>query len=139
MKCKSIVVAGMFLFAFSFAASNAKADNLCSLSVSNSYPLVGQSFSYGVDITVISYNGPRVGPWYVPAPFTVVFHGSKNGVDDIPPGGETYPATFNAGHSDLTGYYNPGGYSGTYLRYALIYDEYGNLYCTTNTVAVVLQ
>jgi hypothetical protein len=66
----------------------------------------------------------------------------------IPPGGEAYPVTFNSvGQWTLTGYGNPGGLSGTYLRYAKIYaynpydpnNPRGYLYCTTNIVAAVLQ
>jgi hypothetical protein len=56
--------------------------------------------------------------------------------------GKVYPSTFNSfGLWNLTGYWNPGGASGTYVRYAEIYanNPAGYLYCVTNTVTVVLQ
>lgn len=137
MKFKSVAAAGALLFAF--AASHAKADFLCSLSVSSWYVPIGQSYSYGVDISPPLFGVVPPPPYNQPAPFTVVFYGSKDGVDDIPAGGETYPATFGYGHSDLTGYYNPGGFTGFYQRYAKIYASYGGLYCVTNTVDVLLQ
>ena len=67
-----------------------------------------------------------------------MFHGTKNGVSDIPAGGETYPALFPYYYSTLTGYGNPGGFSGNYFRYALIYAN-GQLVCATNSVIVTLQ
>jgi hypothetical protein len=121
------------------AASDASADPYeCSLSVSPSYVLRGQSFSYDINIPFF----PNPGPWPpeyqgVYQRFTVVFYGP-----DLPPSGETYPGTSGYWGSSLTGYQNPpsGGFSGTYLRYATFYYyPTGVAYCTTNTVAVTLQ
>lgn len=125
-----------------FAASDARADQWCSLTVNpSSYVEVGHTFSYGIDIAGMPWPGPTPPGGNPSPPFTVVFYGTKNGVADIPAGGEVYPATFGYGHSDLTGYVNPGGFSGTYLRYAVVHPaNYPNyVYCVTNTVAVVLQ
>jgi hypothetical protein len=126
-----MILAAVLMFAF--AAREASADVTCSLSV-NPWPVVGvgQFFSYGIDIV----NPFAFGPW---PPTTLVFFGTKNGVTDTPPGGEQAPfGILCAGHSDLTGYQNPGGISGTYVRYAVIYAN-GQFYCATNPVTVVLQ
>lgn len=134
------MLAGVLLLT-TLATGRASADDFCSLDVNpSSYVPVGQYFSYGIDIKVKLLPGPLPPPELRPGPpFTVVFHGSKNGVADIGSEGEFYPAGFGYGHSNLTGYGNPGGFSGTYLRYAVIYDDDGREYCVTNTVAVVLQ
>jgi len=141
MKLKSIPAA-LALLAL-FATGTASADQWCSLSVSpSSYVPRNQYFSYGIDIAVKLLPGPLPPPEFRPGPpFTVVFHGTKDGVQDIPSSGEYYPATFGYGHSDLTGYGNPpsGGYGGTYLRHAVVYDHHGWEYCVTNTIAVVLE
>jgi hypothetical protein len=147
MKFRSILVASILLSAL--VVRDAHADNICSLTISpSSYIEVGQTFSFGIYIRGLVWPGPPPPLGYPGPPFTVVFHGSKNGVDDIPPAGEAYPVTFNSvGQWTLTGYGNPGGLSGTYLRYAKIYaynpydpnNPRGYLYCTTNIVAAVLQ
>jgi hypothetical protein len=124
---------------FAFAAGSAQAEVWCSLSVSNSYVPIGTSYSYDVNVTQAVYPGPWPPGGNYMAPFSFVFYGSKNGVADIPPSGEVYPGPYPYGHTYLTGYYNPGGYEGTYLRYAVILDKNGGYYCTTNTVAVVLE
>ena len=133
MKIKSVLAAGLLMSAF--AAIDAHADNLCSLTINpSSYVPLGQAFSYGIEIGAFSPLPPD--PRY-----TVVFFGTKDGVADIPPGGEPYPGVFGLGHSDLTGFVNPpsGGFTGFYLRYAVMYDPAGHVYCTTNLVAVALQ
>lgn len=147
MKLTSILVAGILVSAL--AANDAHADNTCSLSVSpSSYIEVGQTFSFGIYNRGLVWPGPFPPLGNPRTPFTVVFYGSKNGVDDIPATGEEYPVTFTTlGQWTLTGYGNPGGLSGTYLRFARIYahnpydpsNPRSYLYCTTNTVAVVLQ
>jgi hypothetical protein len=141
VKLTSILLAGLLMSLL--VASDAHADDTCSLSVSSSYVEVGHTFSFGI------YNAGHVWPGPFPplgnpgAPFTVVFRGSG-----IPAAGEEYPVTFNTlGQWTLTGYGNPGGLSGTYLRQADIYahnpydpsNPRSYLYCTTNIVAVVLQ
>ena len=142
MKFKSIS-AKLALLAL-FAAGTASADQWCSLSVSPSqFIQPGQSFSYGIDISGQVWPGPRPPNGHPRPPFTVVFYGQKDGIDDIPPSGETYPATFGYGHSDLTGYGNPGtpGIGGVYERYAVVYTDTpvaGHRYCVTNSIYVVL-
>lgn len=139
MKLHSLLTAGLLISAL--ATSDANADSHCSLSVSSSTVAPGQSFSYGIDIIGIGPLPSPLPPNYPTPPFTVVFYGSKNGANDIPSSGETYPATFPFFHSDLTGYGNPssGVAAGTYVRYANIYSSTGYYYCTTNDVQVVLQ
>jgi hypothetical protein len=134
MKFKSMLMSALLLSGLMVGHANA-ATTGCSLSVSQSYVAVGQTFSYGVTIFEL-LPGPFPPPSY--KPYTVVFYGSKNGVSDIPASGETYPATFARGSHTLTGYGNPGGYSGNYLRYAVIYKE-GQYFCVTNSVNVTLQ
>ncbi|WP_224369063.1 hypothetical protein [Hyalangium versicolor] len=139
MKLKSILAAAVLMSAL--ATSEARADAYCSLNVNpGSYIPLGQVFTFTINITLRPEFSPLPAYW-PPTSFTVVFQGSKNGVADIPPSGEGYPGTFGYGTSVLTGYQNPpsGGLSGTYLRYAQIYDNGGRLYCVTNTVAAVLQ
>lgn len=136
MKLKSILAATALLSAF--VAGNANAAYSCSLGVNPSnVVLPGHYFSYSIDITQM----PEVGP-FLPSgspPFTVVFHGSKDGVEDIPPSGETYPATFGVGYSTLTGYGNPGNVGGLYERHATIYGSaFPYPACTTNSVYVLL-
>ena len=128
-------ILGAILLMSAFAATDARADGFCALSV-NPSPFVplGHSFSFGVDINGF---GPRP-----PNPaFTIVFFGNKNGVIDIPPEGQPYPRTFGFGYSELTGYENPqsGGFSGVYTRYAVIFDNNGQFYCVTNIVNVTLE
>ncbi len=136
MKFKSIVkFAAVFLAIY---AGNAKADFACQLSVvpanwweGNNPIYVGQSFGYGINIGYFPQQGP-----YPPTPtyqFTVKFYGP-----DIP-AGEAYPGSYPTGFHYLGGFYNPGGISGTYNRYAVLSWPGGYTYCTTNDVNVVLQ
>jgi hypothetical protein len=155
MKFKLALVTGLFIFAF--AASDARADEWCSLTVNQStysYIWRGQFFSFGIDIAVKPpsppWTGPNAGPLPPPLPppqppppappFTITFHGT--GID-LYGNGESYPGTFDYGHSELTGYQNPssGAASGTYTRFAVLrYSNYPSLvYCVTNEVTVVLQ
>jgi hypothetical protein len=130
MKLTSILAAGLLMSVF--AASDARADQFCSLSVSpSSYIALGEAYSFGVDIAACSGLGNP--------PFTVVFYGTRNGVFDTP-GGQTYPGSFGFGHSTLGGLQNPlsGGFGGDYVRYAVVYSPSG-YYCTTNAVEVELQ
>jgi hypothetical protein len=130
-----------------FAAGDARAQpgdpgDSCVLTVNQSFYSfiwIGQFFSYGIDISPPSL--PMPGPQPPPGgqPYTVVFYGSKDGAADIPPGGEPYPGTFGVGHSELTGYWNPGGVSGTYQRQAVVFNPYGFVVCVTNVVTVQLQ
>jgi hypothetical protein len=133
VKLKLILVTGFLVSAF--ATVKAHAD--CSLTIQPS-PFVprGQFYSYGLQLT--DGFGPPPPPSVV---FTVVFHGTKNGVVDTPPAGEFYPGTFGLGTHNLTGFQNPpaGGLTGQYVRFAFIYDQSGNLTCVTNPVVVTLQ
>ncbi|MCY1022945.1 hypothetical protein [Pyxidicoccus sp. MSG2] len=139
MNIKTILAAVVLVSALAASDSRADPSYDCSLSVSpSSYILLGQSFSYDINIPFYPSPGPFP-PGYqgVYQRFTVVFYGP-----DLPASGETYPGTFGYWNSQLTGYQNPstGGASGTYLRYATFYYyPTGTPYCTTNTVAVVLQ
>jgi hypothetical protein len=147
VKLTSFLVAGILMSAL--VARDAHADDTCSLTISpSSFIEVDHTFSFGIYNKGLVWPGPWPPLGNPGAPFTVVFHGTKNGVEDIPPSGEVYPVTFNTyGQWTLTGYSNPGGLSGTYLRHAEIYahspydpnNPRGYLYCTTNIVAVVLQ
>lgn len=138
MHVKSMMAFGVLVSAF--ATSEARADEFCTLNVNPwSYIQINRSFSYVINIQGKPLTQPLPSPLPPPNVFTIVFHGSKNGVEDIPPTGETYPGSFNYGTSELTGYWNPGGVSGTYLRYAVITNQFGSFYCTTNTIAVVLE
>lgn len=105
----------------------------CSLAAPN-FVARGQFFSFTVDIF-------DFGPLDPFAAFTIVFYGAKNGVTDIPPSGEGYPGAFSYGDHELTGFQNSpsGATSGSYIRWALIYDRLGNLSCVTNAVNVTLQ
>lgn len=131
MKLKSVLPACMLTIAFASLEAHAA----CNLDVSPSgYIPRGQSFSYSVGI----YD---FGP-FPPNPFyTIVFFGTKNGVPDIPASGEPYPGVYGHGVHNLTGFANPlsGGYSGTYVRYAVLYDPYGQVFCTTNPIPVILE
>ena len=133
MKLKSILVVSLLTSAL--ASIDAHADAVCELTVNpSSFIPRGQAYSYGIDMS-------DFGP-FPPGAFTVVFFGTKNGVADIPPGGETYPRTFPfGGHEELTGYVNPpsGGLTGSYTRYAVIYDQNRVPYCVTNQISVTLQ
>ena len=139
MKFKLLLVAGILMSAL--AARDASADDAtdCTLQVNpSSYVPLGQFFSYHLHIPFQCW-GPQPPGGCVP--LTVVFKGSKNGVADIPPSGESYPGGYSFVDWNLTGFQNPasGGFSGTYLRYAELRTPGGFLYCVTNTVAVVLQ
>jgi hypothetical protein len=70
-----------------------------------------------------------------------VFFGTKNGVADIPSTGEPYPGVYTYGVSTLTGFGNPlsGAASGTYVRYVVLYDPYGQVFCTTNPIPAILE
>ena len=115
-----------------FAAIEARAD--CSLDVSSGYVRRGEPFSFQLVITDFSPLPPN--PFY-----SVVFFGTKNGVVDIPSTGEPYPGVFTDGTSVLSGFGNPlsGGFSGVYVRYAVLYDPNGQVFCVTNPIPVILE
>ena len=142
MKLNSILAAGLLFCGFAAASASAGA---CTLSVSNSYVPLNAPFSYTIGIVRIGSPRDRYETWpgepVGGPPFSVVFYGTKNGIADIPPSGEHYPYGLGFGNSTLTGYANvaSGGFGGSYQRYADIYDNYGDYYCTTNTISVVLQ
>ena len=143
MKLNSILAAGLLLSGLVAGSASA---NTCTLSVSSSYVPIDAPFSYSISIVRTWTPWERYETWppiepIGTPPFNVVFYGTKNGVADIPASGEEYPYTLGLGYSTLTGYANvaSGGFSGSYQRYADIYDTFGNYYCTTNTISVVLQ
>jgi hypothetical protein len=108
----------------------------CSLTASHYYVPIGQSYSYTV-WTAYTQFSPLPPP--TDRPITVVFYGSKNGVPDIGPGGETYPAFFPGNATvNLPGYFNTGNFTGTYFRYAVIHKN-GVPVCVTNAVSMILQ
>lgn len=114
-------------------ATEARAE--CTLAVNpSSFIPRGQSYSYHL---MINDFGPRP-----PFPtLTVLFFGTKNGVIDTPPAGEAYPGLFGAGDFDLAGFQNPpaGGLTGDYVRFVIVKDQNGNVFCTTNLVQVFLE
>ena len=108
----------------------------CSLAASHSYVPIGQSYNYSIRVSFVDF-GPLPPPTF--RPFTVVFYGTKNGVSDIGPEGETYPSNIPGNHTAiLPGYYNTGAFAGNYVRYALIYRN-GQLFCVTNAIGISLQ
>lgn len=130
----------MLMFAFIAGSARAANEYACQLSVSSSPVAVNQAFSYTVYIGPLIYPGPLPPGGNNMSPFTVVFHGTKDGVEDIhAPNYEPYPGYYGYGYSTLGGYYNPGGYAGTYTRWVHVYDKFGNEHCTTYPVTVVLQ
>jgi hypothetical protein len=131
MKLKSILSALTLTCAFASIDAHAA----CDLDVSPSgYIPRGQAFSYSISI----YD---FGP-FPPNPFyTIKFFGTKNGVPDIPGTGEAYPGVYTHGLYNLTGFANPlsGGFSGFYVRYAVLYDPSGQVWCTSNPIPVILE
>jgi hypothetical protein len=141
MKLKSVFALGLIATAFFGTSAYANGNGNCWLSVSQSYVPLGQSFNF--DITLGNQILPGPLPPNRPAslpPFTIVFYGTKDGVEDIPQGFQ-HPSMAGFGQSSLTGYGNPpsGGFGGTYLRFAVVYNSDGEIHCTTNTVATVLE
>lgn len=138
MKLKSILATAIAVVSV-FGADKASAAYACSLSVNpSSVILPGHFFTYSIDVVQM----PEVGP-FIPAgppPFIVMFHGSKDGIQDIPDSGEIYPATIGVGNSILSGYYNPGDLQGYYERHATLYSSTFpySWSCQTNSVNVVL-
>jgi hypothetical protein len=131
MKLKFIL--STFVLTCAFASINAHA--ACALDVSPSgYIARGQAFSYLLSISDFGPFPPN--PYY-----TVKFFGTKNGVADIPSTGEPYPGIYGHGGFDLSGFANPlsGGFSGYYVRYAVLYDTNGQVWCTTNPIPVILE
>ncbi len=129
MKLRTMLVATALLG--SLAVGQASASYRCGLKVNPSYVPVGGTFSYSVILRFVDF-GPLPPPSV--KPFTVVFFGTGIGS-----GGETYPQNIPGNYvAVLPGYGNPGGISGTYTRYANIYEN-GQLLCTTNSVTVTLQ
>ena len=143
MKLKSLFIAALALG--SLAAGQATAQDSeknsptypnCSLAASHSYVPIGQSYNYSIRVLFPDFS-PLPPPTF--RPFTVVFYGTKNGVSDIGPEGETYPSNIPGNHTAiLPGYYNTGAFAGNYVRYALIYRD-GQLFCVTNAIGISLQ
>ena len=130
MKLKSILAVAVLMSAF--ASIDARAD--CKLEITpSSYIPLGQSFSFGVDI----YDFGPLPPFQ----FTIVFFGTKNGVFDIPATGEAYPGVFGFAKYNLTGYQNPpsGGLTGNYTRFVVIFNQFNQVFCVSNTISVTLQ
>ncbi len=139
---KSIAAAALFLALGSASQAQAQfvAPVSCSLSISDVNVVVGQPFSFTVEVFAEIDNEPGVPRPQVPRPpLTAVFFGTKNGADDIGAGGYADPRTFGYGTTTLSGYANPGNVTGTYVRYAQIRDAQGRAICTTNAVSTFLQ
>ncbi len=141
MKLKLKAILSTCIFMLAYAAGNAKADSACDLYVAYQYYNFGQpfypgeSFSYNIDIRQHLFPGP-INPNADYNHFSIVFHGT--GIS--PSTGEPYPGTYPKGFHNLGGFYNPGGVAGSYERYAVVYwPNNGGVYCTTNTVTVVLM
>lgn len=148
MTLKSTLIAALALGALAtapaFAQSSGKdapshpniGSTDCTLAASHHVVPVGEAYSYQIRISFVDFS-PLPPPTY--RPFTVVFHGTKNGVSDIGPEGETYPNNVPGNHTTvLPGYFNTGAFAGTYLRYARIYRN-GQLFCVTNAIGMTLQ
>lgn len=130
MKLKLILAACILMSTFASIDAHAA----CSLDVSSGFVPRGQSFSFTV---AISDFGP-----FPPNPFySIVFFGTKNGVADIPSTGEPYPGLYTYGNNVLTGFANAMSdvFSGTYVRWAVLYDPNGQVFCVTNPIPVILQ
>jgi len=131
MKLKLVVST----LALTCAFASIEAHAVCNLNVSPSgYIPRGQAFSYTMDI--YDFGPPPPNPFY-----TIKFFGTKNGVPDIPSTGEAYPGVYSFGLFNLTGFANPvaGGFSGFYVRYAVLYDPSGTVWCTSNPIPVILE
>jgi hypothetical protein len=143
MKLKSLLIAALALAGLAAGQASAQDSEKnspnypnCSLAASHSYVPVGQSYNYSIRVSFVDF-GPLPGPTF--RPFTVVFYGTKNGVSDIGPEGETYPSNIPGNYTAiLPGYYNTGAFAGNYMRYALIYKN-GQLFCVTNAIGITLQ
>ncbi len=148
MKLKSLFIAALMLGGL--AAGQASAQNSekdppghpnigsadCSLAASHYSVPAGQSYSYSIRVSFVDFS-PLPPPTV--RPFTVVFYGTKNGVSDIGPEGETYPSNIPGNYpAVLPGYLNTGAFTGSYVRYALIYRN-GQLFCVTNSIDMSLQ
>jgi hypothetical protein len=129
MKLKWILAA--CILTSGFISLDAHAD--CSLGISSGYIARGQSFSFSLSIW-------DFGP-FPPWGWTIKFFGTKDGVADIPSTGEAYPGVYGVGNYTLTGFANPssGGFSGTYVRYAVLYDPSGQIFCVTNPIPAILE
>ena len=143
MKFKSLFIAALVLSGLAAGQASAQDSEKsytsypnCSLAASHSYVPVGQSYNYSIRVSFSDF-GPPPPPTFLP--FTVVFYGTKNGVSDIGPEGETYPSNIPGNYTAiLPGYYNTGAFAGNYMRYALIYRN-GQLFCVTNAIGITLQ
>ena len=129
MKFKTLAAASLLMCVF--ASRDAEAAD-CTLGITPaSYIPVGQTFSFVLYITDF---GPLP-----PYGYSVVFYGSKDGVADIPSTGWAYPGTYGQGQSTLSGFGNPGGISGNYTRFVVLYDPNGQVACVSNTISATLQ
>lgn len=95
---------------------------------------VGWSFGFTVSNAFLDF-GPTPPPNPQYKPIQVVFHGSKNGVTDTGSGQYLLNAPLNLPETGMMD--NPGGLTGSYVRYAKLYLN-GQHICTTNSVLVVL-
>ena len=94
---------------------------------------VGQQYGFRVQISFVDFGPP---PPVTYEPFQVVYHGTRNGVNDTGSGQYLHNAPGNYPKTVMA--YNPGGVAGNYVRYALIYRN-GQFICSTNSVYVGLQ
>jgi hypothetical protein len=144
MKLKSIAkVAALVASGWFSSAAHAQPEAYCWLGLNLGYGVtevpVGGTFSFStVFVRLIDFSPPP--PPDFPR-FRVVFYGTRDGVNDLPNGFE-HPGLVASGWQTLTGYGNPGGISGEYRRYALVYDVLSGAttpMCRTNEVAARLQ
>lgn len=138
MKLKSRFLTVLAVLALGgLSAAPAMASYTCTLQVENPSgydPVpVGQPYGFTVMISFVDV-GPAPPPTY--EPFAVVYHGTRNGVNDTGSGQYLHNAPGNYPKTVMT--YNPGGVAGNYIRYALIYRN-GQFICSTNSVYVGLQ
>ncbi len=130
MKLKSLCMAALVLCGMSAGQAAAASPYNCQLRHVGAYnPVpVGEAYGYALRISFVDF-GPLPPSSY--KPFQVFFHGTKNGVPDTGNGQYLFNAAGNYTERVMT--YNPGGLTGNYVRYALIYRD-GQFICSTNSV-----
>jgi hypothetical protein len=97
----------------------------------------GALYSFSADIPT-SWGGSIP---YPTMPLTIYWHGTKNGIQDTPPGGVFSRTSNFVGYHDLGTFKNlwNGSVVGSYTRWIVVKDGTGATLCTSNAVPIVLQ
>lgn len=124
--------------------ANAHADPYCHLTgggvqqpwIVLPYYIVPSGQNFSMDVHIAKRLLPFTPDEDIFLPLTVVFYGTRNGVNDLPQGWQYPTLVNNYGTAQLGGFANPssGVYSGYYTRMAYVYDREGRLYCQTDPV-----